>query len=47
VAVFIAITRLLPVVVVHHTPVPASIAAFVLSAESAEDSGRPGAPATP
>jgi Ni/Fe-hydrogenase subunit HybB-like protein len=43
VAVFIAITRLLPVVVVHDTPVPASIAAFVLSAKPGEDPGRPGA----
>jgi Ni/Fe-hydrogenase subunit HybB-like protein len=43
----IAITRLLPVVVVHDTPVPASIAAFVLSAKPGEDSGRSGAPATP
>ncbi len=31
VAVFIAMSRLLPVVVVQETPVPASIAAFVLS----------------
>ncbi len=31
VAVFIIVTRLLPVVVVQDTPVPASIAAFVLS----------------
>ncbi|MBL8141093.1 MAG: Ni/Fe-hydrogenase cytochrome b subunit [Acidobacteria bacterium] len=43
VAVFIAITRLLPVVVVHDTPVPASIAAFVLSAKPEEAAGRSGA----
>lgn len=42
VAVFITITRLLPVVVVHDTPVPASIAAFVLSANPGDDPGRPG-----
>ena len=53
VAVFITVTRLLPVVVVQDTPVPASIAAFVLSSMSrpdgeagkdAAESGGPGEP---
>ena len=45
-AVFITVTRLLPVVVVHDTPMPASLAAFVLSAKPGEHPGRPAAPAT-
>ena len=53
VAVFIIVSRLLPVVVVQDTPVPASIAAFVLSSMSrpdgeagkdAAESGGPGEP---
>lgn len=33
VAVFIAVSRLLPVVAVHDTPVPASVAAFILGGQ--------------
>jgi Ni/Fe-hydrogenase subunit HybB-like protein len=42
VAIFIAVSRLLPVVVVQDTPVPASIAAFVLArSEGREKQGQP------
>jgi Ni/Fe-hydrogenase subunit HybB-like protein len=40
VAVFIAVSRLLPVVVVQDTPVPASIAAFVLTRSKEEAAPR-------
>jgi len=42
VALFITVSRLLPVVVVQDTPVPASLAAFVLSGMPRRDRGGPG-----
>jgi len=42
VALFITVSRLLPVVVVQDTPVPASLAAFVLSGMPRRDRAGPG-----